>query len=128
MGGTILGTIKTETGILSTDNVCTSITPVCKVLLVVDLDPKEANDMLSLPDGLRFNFVAISWMIHNLWAPSSIMIFPSIMASGVLTIAMAVFNEQELLCRGVDLETDAVGVNSSVVVVVCLVPLSSPFV
>ena len=70
-------------------------------------------------------------MINDLWVPSLKMIFPSIVASGMLTmltIATAVFNKQELLCRGVDLETDTIGMNSSVVVVVCSVPLSSPFV
>ena len=41
---------------------------------------------------------------------------------------MVVINKQELFCGGGDLETDMVRVNSSVVVIVCPVPLLSTIV
>ena len=47
------------------------------------------------------------------------MIFPSMVTSGELIIVMAVFSKQELLCRGGELETETVGINSSVMAVVC---------
>ena len=101
------------------------MTPVCKVLLVVDFDPKEASEMLLLPHGLRFNFVAISWVINDLWAPSSKMMFPSIITSGELNMAIAVFSRQELVCIWGELESEIAGVNSSVVFTGCPVPLVS---
>ena len=71
--------------------------------------------------------MAISLVINDLWAPSSKMIFPSIVTCGVLTMAMAVFNKQGS-CRTGEFETDTVGVNSFVMVAVCPVALLSSFV
>ena len=52
--------------------------------------------------------------MNDLCAPSSNIMFPSIVTFGVLTIATAVLRRQELVCEGwPDSETD--GVNSPVV-------------
>ena len=70
--------------------------------------PNEAKLMLSLPYGYRFSFAANSWVMNDRCAPSSKMIFPSIVTFGVLTIATAVLRRQELACDGeISSETDA---------------------
>ena len=108
-------------GIFSPVSVCIYMAAVGRFVWVAEVDPKEANKYSPC-------YLAISWDMNDLWAPSSKRMFPSkLMPVELPIMAIAVFSKHELVCV-VDCITLDFGIAGVSVTVVFLASFASVLV